>query len=259
MTAKIAGQNKRLFDFLVEEYNHPFQGWDFSYVTTTRRMIDGPTTWSYGSIVLAQIRYAKALLDIGTGGGELLASLRPLPALTCATESYQPNVLVAKRKLKPLGVKVFKTKKEEGPLPFRDETFDLVIDRHASYTPSDVFRVLKPGGSFTTQQVGDRNDEGLRRLLGAKSNVHPKGNLRLASEQLRRVGFRITLGKEEYPPRRFYDVGALVYNLKAIPWVVPDFSIKKYFKALVRLHTKIERKGYIEDRNHRFIVVARKP
>jgi SAM-dependent methyltransferase len=221
-------------------------------------MVDGPLSWSYGSIVLVQIRHAKALLDIGTGGGELLASFRPLPAITCATESYRPNISVAKRKLEPLGVRVFRTKKEEGPLPFQDATFDVVIDRHASYIPSEVFRVLKSGGLFTTQQVGDSNEHRIRKMLGAEEFLPPRWNLRFASRQLRRAGFRIDFEREEYPSRRFYDVGAIVYYLKAVPWVIPDFSIRKYFKALILLNREIGLKGYVEVRNHRFVVVGQK-
>ncbi len=188
----------------------------------------------------------------------MLASLQPLPDFACATESYQPNFTLAKKKLEPLGVKVFKTE-DDAPLPFRDRAFDLVIDRHESYTPSEVLRVLRPGGWFVTQQVGDGNDEGIRKLLGAEQFVSPKWNLRLACNQLRNVGFRIDVQRQEYPLRRFFDVGALVYFLKAVPWVIPDFSVAKYFEALKRLSRKIERDGYLDDRNHRFIIVAQRP
>jgi SAM-dependent methyltransferase len=254
----IRSHDKEFYDFLLDEYSYPFQGWDFSHVTRTRRMVDGPLTWGYGSLVIARIRKARALLDMGTGGGELLASFAPLPALTCATESYKPNVGVAKKRLEPLGVKVFKTR-EDGPLPFEDGTFDLVINRHESYSPSEVFRVLRPGGSFVTQQVGCENDEQIRRLLGADLPRLPRWDLRIASGQLRRAGFKLSFQKEDHPIRRFYDVGALVYCLKATPRVIPDFSLRKYFGALSRLNKKIEREGYIEDQNHRFVIITQKP
>jgi SAM-dependent methyltransferase len=257
MRPDITGRGKSLYDFLIQEYNLPFQGWDFSHITRTGRMVDGPLTWSYGSVVLTQIRKAGSLLDIGTGGGELLASLSPLPALTCATESYYPNVAVAKKKLGPLGVKVFEIR-DDGTLPFENGTFDLVIDRHESFSPSEVFRVIKPDGMFITQQVGSKNDDDIRRLLGAKFPP-PKLNLRLESRQLRGAGFKLGFRREECPVRRFYDIGALVYYLKAVPWVIPDFAVEKYFASLAKLNRKIELDGYVEIRNHRFIVAARKP
>jgi protein-L-isoaspartate O-methyltransferase len=255
--SSVPGRDKKLYDLLIQEHNHPFEGWDFSHITKTGRMVDGPLTWSYGSVVLAQIPKAESLLDIGTGGGELLASLRPLPPLTYATENYHPNVAVARKKLEPLGVKVLETQ-EDVPLPFEDGTFDLVIDRHESYSPNEVFRVIKPHGLFITQQVGSKNDEEIRRLLGARRFPPPKLNLQMASRQLKRAGFKLDFRREEYPIRRFHDIGALVYYLKAVPWVIPDFAIEKYFTHLAMLNKKIELEGYIEDRNHRFILVAQK-
>ena len=221
-------------------------------------MSEGPRKWSYGSIVLARIRQSRALLDIATGGGELLASFSPLPPLTCATESYKPNVPVARERLEPLGVEVFETE-EDRPLPFEDEKFDLVINRHESYSPSEVFRVLRPGGWFITQQVGDRNDVDLRRLLGATRFKPDPWNLKLASDQLTESGFRVVSRKQGYHKTRYFDIGALVYHLKAVPWMIPDFSVKRYFPVLTKLNDMIERDGYLEVRNHRFLVVAAKP
>jgi SAM-dependent methyltransferase len=255
MGAPTTGGRNRLYSFLVDEYNHPFKGWDFSYITGAGRMSDGPRKWSYGSIVLARIRQSSALLDIATGGGELLASFSPLPPVTCATESYKPNIPVARERLEPLGVAVFETE-ENGPLPFEDEKFDLVIDRHESYSPTEVFRVLRPGGWFITQQVGDRDDIDLRKLLGATKFKPNPWNLKLASDQLKKSGFRVVSRRQGYHKTRYFDIGALVYHLKAVPWIVPDFSVKKYFPALTKLNNVIEGEGYLEVRNHRFLVVA---
>jgi hypothetical protein len=68
------------------------------------------------------------LLDIDTGGGEVLASLQPLPATTVATEGWEPNLPVARDRLAPFGVDV---RRHDGtdPLPARDGEFDLVLNR----------------------------------------------------------------------------------------------------------------------------------
>ncbi|KAF6591680.1 SAM-dependent methyltransferase, partial [Paenibacillus sp. EKM208P] len=62
--------------------------------------------WSYASKAFALIHSSKAMLDMGTGGGELLSRLRPFPEIVCATEAYAPNVPIAKARLEPLGVRV---------------------------------------------------------------------------------------------------------------------------------------------------------
>ncbi len=93
------------FDDLVSEaLSQEFTGWDFSWLKG--RWKSGPLPWNYRQSVQDTLRQAGSLLDMGTGGGEFLASLAPLPALTCATEGYAPNVPVARARLEPLGVQV---------------------------------------------------------------------------------------------------------------------------------------------------------
>lgn len=128
-------KDKDLFNFLISESEHPFSGWDFSYIAD--RVVNAPLTWSYTSTILPLIRDAESLIDMGTGGGEFLASLIPLPKHTCATESYEPNVPIAKKRLEALGVKVFFCK-DKDKLPFKDEEFDLVINRHEDYSEKEV-------------------------------------------------------------------------------------------------------------------------
>jgi SAM-dependent methyltransferase len=246
-----------LFAVLQSEYDHPFQGWDFSYITSSGRMQEGLLPWNYASIVLNAARKASSLLDIGTGGGELLSLLLPLPSKAYATESYAPNVEVAKRRLEPLGVKVMRTK-AGGPLPFESNTFDVVIDRHEEYSAPEVFRVLRKGGTFITQQVGPKNNGSLYRSLGLHGVATIAWNQREAVKELEGVGFDIKDQREALAVTRFYDVGALVYYLKAIPWEVPDFSVKRYFGVLKRLNQFVLRTGYVETEKHRCLIVAKK-
>ena len=57
-------------------------------------------------MVIPFMRDAATMLDMGTGGGEFLFSLHPLPKTVYATEGYKPNVPIARQRLEPLGVKV---------------------------------------------------------------------------------------------------------------------------------------------------------
>src|SRR6187549_330120 len=91
-----------LLAWLREEAARPVEGWDFSYLAG--RMREDAPHWDYRQVVTAALGESGALLDLGTGGGEFLSSLRPLPALTCATEGYAPNLPVARRRLAPLGI-----------------------------------------------------------------------------------------------------------------------------------------------------------
>jgi SAM-dependent methyltransferase len=235
---------EELFEFLVSEAEHPFSGWDFSHLSD--RVVNDPLTWSYRSKILQLIRNVESLLDMGTGGGEFLASLMPLPPHTCATEGYKPNVSVARRLLDPLGVEVFPYE-EDAVLPFEDGEFELIINRHESYSPEEVFRLLKPGGFFITQQVGAKNDSKLRYVLTDKKDEKINGDWKLENI-LKKLELAI------------YDVGAIVYYLKAIPWELPDFSVKKYRIKLEVIHEYITENGYLDldGNNHRLFIKAMK-
>jgi len=250
-------QNQELFDFLMAEANHPFEGWNFSHITATGRMAEAPLSWSYASKLLMRLRKAQSLLDMGTGGGELLSSLQPLPPLTCATEGYAPNVPIARQRLEPLGVHVYQVG-NDGKLPFEDNHFDLVINRHEYYDPAEVMRVLKPGEQFITQQVGAKNEEDLNALMGADTYQFANWTLAYAVKQLQDAGWRTVEQMEDHPIMRFFDVGAIVYYLKAIPWQIPDFSVEGYFDKLVGIHNHIEQHGYIDFHMDRFLIVAEK-
>lgn len=247
-----------LFDFLIHEAESHFSGWNFLYLDW--RKVDAPLGWSYVSEVLPHVRQAASLLDMDTGGGEMLARFAPFPPDSYATEAYPPNILIARERLEPLGVQIVEWGNENHKvLPFENDFFDLVLNRHGSYLPEELGRILKPGGIFITQQVGDRNDVDIRALLGAPDdNVDGAWNLEKATGDLQPAGFRIINQKEDIYPSRFYDVGAIVYQLKAVPWQVPDFSVEKYFKRLKEVHEMILRDGYMEVLEHRFFIVAEK-
>jgi SAM-dependent methyltransferase len=149
MPDEINQENKEFLQYLLAEYNYPISGWDFSYLRD--RMIDDTNTlpWEYNTEVAAALQTARSMLDMGTGGGEFLASLPSLPPITCATEGYKPNVPIARQRLEPLGVTVNEIETDQ-QLAFEDDYFDLIINRHASYAPQEVYRILRPGGLFIT-------------------------------------------------------------------------------------------------------------
>jgi SAM-dependent methyltransferase len=244
--------------WLQAEYDHPFVGWDFAYLAGRR--VDTPLPWDYAQLVRDALPHSRALLDMGTGGGELLASLHPLPSLTRATEGYAPNLPVARARLEPLGIAVAEVG-EDGHLPFADGAFDLVINRHEYYDPGEVWRVLRPGGRFITQQVGGDDDRELNTLLGAPNATHEYGfwTLDYALPSLKSADFRITRADEARIPSRFTDVGAIVYYLKITPWQIPDFSVERYLAPLQQLHRRCQRHGPIIVHSHRFIIAAEKP
>jgi SAM-dependent methyltransferase len=182
------------------------------------------------------------------------------------TEGYPPNARIAKRRLRALGVEVVQTYFEDnggttpqkGALPFRAKTFDVVMDRHEAYIASEVYRVLRPQGVFITQQVGDGNNAELHDFLQGETNsaAHSSWDLKKAVVELEAAGFHVKEQRAESAKSRFFDVGAIVYYLKAIPWEILGFSTGRYNQELRELHKMIRSKGFFEVGTTRFFVIA---
>ncbi len=249
-----------LREWLQREERVPLEGWDFSYIAERGREDSLP--WSYTAIVRDALSGVRSLLDLGTGGGERLASFTPLPPDTHATEGYAPNIPVARERLKPLGVQVHGIE-DWRTLPFPDDRFDLVIDRHEAYSPGEVYRVLRPGGQFISQQVGATNNLDLNRLLGApgpdRMTMPENVTLDHYRRDLEAAGFEILMAMEAFPLTHFLDAGAIVFWLNAIPWQIPDFSVDRYFDRLQAVQRQIEEAGSVTVRSHRFLLAGRKP
>lgn len=249
-------EDQELYDFILSEYQHLFEGWDFSYIES--RVVTEPLTWSYHSLALNYIRKYDWVLDMETGGGEFLSQLQPLPPHVFATEGYVFNIPVAQERLQPLGVKVVEIDDKE-LLPFNSEMFNLILNKHGDFDAAEVKRVLKQGGMFLTQQVGHQDCLLLNEMLDAPlPEDHSTWNVLEAVKQIEGVGMQVLDYKEHFPRTRFFDIGALAYYLKVISWQIPDFSVDKYFEKLKTIHYLILQMGFVDVYSHRFMILAQR-
>jgi len=233
-----------------------FTGWDFQWLEN--RMIQQDPPWDYPALVRAKIPQVTSLLDMGTGGGELLKSLSPLPPDSHVTEAYHPNQSLALERLANLGVKVHPID-DDAHLPFEAERFDLVINRHESYDPQEVWRILKPNGMFITQQVSGLDNLELNQVLENRpSLLFFNWGATTAAKELSHSNFSIEQIEQAALQTIFKDIGAVVYYLKAIPWQIEGFSFETHNKQLAVLHNTFERHGYLITTAHRFLIIARK-
>lgn len=237
-----------LFDFYMKQVHDLFTGWDFAAIEKAGRIQEQCLPWSYGSIVITHARQANAMLDMGTGGGEFLASLQPFfPAYVAATEGYKPNIPVANSLLNPLGITVLPVYNDDD-LPYENDSFDLIINRHESYSASEVRRLLKEDGFFLTQQCGGNDCQEINNQLGVPCNDEfSHWNLNYAIKELEANGFEILESKIAFPKQRFYDIGALLFYLNAIPWQVVDFDSAVYKEQLFGIHQSIVKNGFFRD------------
>ena len=232
------------------------KGWDFSHIHG--RYEEAGLPWDYEAIIRSVLKDKMKLLDYDTGGGEFLLSLQHPYENTAATEGYPPNVALCKERLLPLGIDLRECK-DAAQIPFADESFDIIINRHGDFNPPVIKRLLKPGGLFITQQVGSDNDRELVEMVlpGAKKPF-PHEDLPVQITRFTDIGFEILQADEAFGPICFYDVGAFVWFARIIEWEFPGFSVDRCFDQLLQIQEIIERDDKITGRIHRYLIVARK-
>lgn len=207
-----------------------------------------------------QLAAVDAALDIQTGGGEVLAGASTFPPTMVATESWAPNVALATRRLHPRGVVVV-ADSGEPPLPFADGAFDFVTSRHpATVWWKEIARVLRPDGTYLAQHVGPESAaEVYEYFIGPQHyTVHPRHPDR-ESANAAAAGLTVKTIREERLQMEFYDIGAVVYFLRKVIWIVPGFTVEAYLDRLRDLHEHIQRNGVFLAHSSRVLVVAQRP
>lgn len=255
----------RTYEDLVEEaVAHPTDGWDFSWFEG--RATEARPSWRYAESMAARLRGTTAVLDIQTGGGEVLdfalerAQPDP-PLLTVATEGWPPNVAKATALLRPRGAAVVAAP-EDAALPFADATFDLVVSRHPVRPDwPEIARVLRPGGTYFAQHVGPSSVfELVEYFLGPLSDEQRGGrhpDRERADAQA--AGLEVVDVRAERLRMEFYDIGAVVHFLRKVIWMVPDFTVEAYEPRLRALHAEIEAHGPFVAHSTRHLFELRRP
>jgi SAM-dependent methyltransferase len=141
-------------------------------------------------------------------------------------------------------------------LPGGEDEFDVVLSRHGRLPAEDIARLLRPGGTLLSQQVGSDDLAELNAELGAPPPQAQPWTAEVAVAALETAGLEVTEVREERPTFTFRDVGAVVYQLRAVPWQVRDFDPQRYERALRRIDAMIRTYGGFTVAAHRFLVRA---
>jgi SAM-dependent methyltransferase len=242
-------------ELLAEGAAVPVAGWDFSWLDG--RATEERPPWGYSRILAERMAHAAAALDIQTGGGEVLAQIPRPPPVLAATESWPPNLEVARRNLAPLGASVVKVD-DEADLPFAAASFDLVVSRHPTVTLwKEIARVLPPGGTYLSQQVGAGSN---RELTEFMMGPQPAGRARISRRTAAEAAGLVVVDLQERSLRVvFNDIAAVIYFLRKVIWTVPGFTVEAYRDQLARLHDRIQSQGPFVAHSKRVLIEARKP
>ncbi|MFC2007416.1 methyltransferase domain-containing protein [Chloroflexota bacterium] len=240
-----------------QEEEITFSGWNFSHLMG--RMILEQTPWSYSKLAIDLMHKYSSVIDMGTGGGEWILQHRKYwPEKVVATEGYTQNFKLASERLSPLGVKVIDFDQSvDSLMPFDDNEFGLAINRHSAFNCEEVSRIMVRGGTFLTEQI-----HGLfaHELLSAFDNKpqFPEATLEFYVPELVNAGFAIVNKQDWSGKLKFTDVGAIVYYLKAVPWLVPGFSVDTHLDHLIAIQRKLEDGNDLVFTAREYMIEARK-
>lgn len=254
--------DRAAFESLVADgASAPLEGWDFSWFEG--RATEERPSWGYTGLVVDRLPRAAAVLDIQTGGGEVLAEMLTraprVPPVVVATEAYRPNLAPAARRLTPLGAVVVGVS-GDGRLPFPDGRFDLVISRHPTDNVWDeIARVLSPGGTYLSQQIGAGSNRELTDWMMGPQPVSDHHRAARARPGAEAAGLEVRDLRQESLRVVFEDIGAVVAFLRKVVWTVPDFTVDRYRGQLAHLHERIRSEGPFVSHAERFLIEATKP
>lgn len=247
----------------------PTAGWDFSWFDG--RATEERPAWGYARLLSERLRQSRAALDIQTGGGEVLAgalheagagghpAAPSTPAVLAATESWPPNLALARRNLAPYGGEVAEVA-DDARLPFPPGNFDLVVSRHPTVVVwQEIARVLETGGTYFSQQVGAGSNRELTDFMMGTQPVDPGRSTQVAVAQASAAGLEVVDLRAQALRVEFFDVAAVVHFLKKVLWTVPGFTVAGYREPLARMHEHIQATGSFVCYAQRFLIGARKP
>ncbi|GAA2635997.1 class I SAM-dependent methyltransferase [Paractinoplanes durhamensis] len=244
-------------ELVAEGESVPVEGWDFSWFAG--RATEQRPSWRYARLMGDRMAQAERALDLQTGGGEVLAGIPKAPPVLMATEGWPPNAALARTRLAPLGGQVVEVG-ESDDLPFDDGSFDLVVSRHpVTIRWDEVARVLAPGGTYFSQQVGAGSVHELTDFIMGPQPISQVRDPERARSAATAAGLTVQELRSEALRMEFFDVAAVIVFLRKVIWTVPSFTVRAYYDHLQAMHAHIGNHGPFVAHSQRFLIEAQRP
>lgn len=139
--------------------------------------------------------------------------------------------------------------------------YDLVLNHGAPCTFEDyraVFRALKPGGFFLSQQPGGEDCRGLANFLCPGSRPAARENLEAFKQAFQEAGFRVMYRDQAYPVGTFYSLRALETFIRTNPEKFPGVTEEIFHARREALEAILQRDGGIQNEEHVFLLIGKK-
>jgi ubiquinone/menaquinone biosynthesis C-methylase UbiE len=233
------------------------EGWDFSRVRDGRE----PVLWKYVDVVRQYLKPTDRVLDIGTGGGEIFFSLAPYFGEGVGIDQNRAMIETARQNLFTSSIDNISLMRMDGKdLKFNAEEFDVVLLRHLRVYVSEIVRVLRPGGYFITQMVGQCSSLNILAAFGWTPDSfgsdwwQPVAEL---ADQFRLHGCHIVAQAEYDVPYWFHDIESFIFWIMSVPWP-EDIELEKHWQNINRILETAQTKRGIETNEHRGLLIVQK-
>jgi SAM-dependent methyltransferase len=230
-------------------------GWDFSHL----KIVEKGQGWDFYQEILKKTKPTDTILDIGTGGGERILKIAKHFKSVYGIDHSASMVNTSNENLHKTKLKNVKfSLMDSSKLDFPDNHFDIIADRHCDYNPSEVFRVLKKGGYFFTQQVGEGDQMNIKKAFGRGQGYGiPDGTLKNKYlKQMQKIGFS-KIEDFDYDSKITYKTDKdYMFLLRYTP-TIPEFGKKMNdFEVLRKFIEENKTERGIETNSKRFMIVA---
>jgi len=216
------------------EFYEQIKDWSFKEFEIVSESL---TDWDMYEILESVTDKNSRILDLGTGGGEKLLKSFPKDVLEIVGTDYSKEMIkTAKKNLKLSGRSnvTFKVMNNLD-LKFPKEYFDVVVARNTVTDPSEIYKVLKPGGYLLVRGVDKFDCHQLKMMFGRGQAVRDKTPISIIDyEAILNAGFRdvelVPIHVREY----FKDIETLYKFLLKVPIIddfsEEDFDVKDFYK-----------------------------
>lgn len=203
--------------------------WDFSQINCIEESL---TNWKLDIKIKENSNSNSVILDLGTGGGEIVLQTFPKVKKIIGTD-FSPNMIetanknLLKSRKDYIEFKVMDNLNMDTP----DNYFDIVVARHTCTDAKQIYKTLKKGGKLLLRGVDKLDCWQLKLLFGKGQAYNDSKPISLIDyENIIKAGFK----KVELVPihvREYYKTKEDLLALLLKTPILNDFSEMKIIKA----------------------------
>jgi ubiquinone/menaquinone biosynthesis C-methylase UbiE len=233
------------------------KGWDFSQVKIEKSTVP----WDYDEIVKQYLNKSDKVLDIGTGGGEVFTKFSEYFREGVGVDHSSSMIQTAKENIKNKNISnISFLVMDIDNLELPSNSFDVVLLKHLKVNVSEILRVLKPGGYFICQVIGQNSSLNILESF----NWTPKsfGNnwwqsVDELAELFQNHECHITVKGEFDIPYWFKNIDSFLYWFLAVPWP-ENIEFDRHWKNLNQYLLLNQSEKGIKTNEHRgFLIVCK--